>query len=92
MYSIPGQNSRWYGGLNKLTQWRIIIYGCIDGFSSVTFYVVCESNNKASTALNQFTLAIKIFGLPDRNRGARIHNQHIERLYYNTTYCVLSFL
>ena len=56
-------------GLHKLIHWKIIIRGCIDGFSRVITYLVCESNNKASTFLKAFKLAVKSFGFPARVRG-----------------------
>ena len=56
-------------GLHKLIHWKIIIHGCIDGFSRVITYPVCESNNKASTFLKAFKLAVKSLGFPARVRG-----------------------
>ena len=55
--------------LHKLIHWKIIIHGCIDGFSCVITYLVCESNNKASTFLKAFKLAVKSFCLSARVRG-----------------------
>ena len=70
VYSVPGPNSLWHNdGLHKLIHWKIIIHGCIDGFSRVITYLVCESNNNTSTVLNPFKLAVKSFGLPARVRG-----------------------
>ena len=56
-------------GPRKLIHWKIIIHGCIGGFSRVITYLVCESNNKASSVLKAFKLAVKSFGLPARVRG-----------------------
>ena len=67
MYSVPGPNSLWHNnGPRKLIHWKIIIHGCIGGFSRVITYLVCESNNKASSVLKAFKLAVKSFGLPAR--------------------------
>ena len=70
MYSVPDPNSLWHNdSLHKLIHWKIIIHGWVDGFSRVITYLVCESNNKASTVLKAFKLAVKSFGLPARVRG-----------------------
>ena len=41
VYSVPGPNSLWHNdGLHKLIHWKVIIHGCIDGFSRVITYLV----------------------------------------------------
>ena len=70
MYSVPGPNSLWHNnGPHKLIHWKIIIHGCIGGFSCVITYLVCESNNKASTVLKAFKLEVQSFDLPAKVRG-----------------------
>ena len=51
-----------------MIRWNIIIHGAIDGYSRLILYLHGANNNKASTVLEQFLLAINKYYLPSRVR------------------------
>ena len=51
-----------------MIRWNIIIHGAIDGYSHLILYLHGANNNKASTVLDQFLLAIDMYYLPSRVR------------------------
>ena len=60
IYQVPRPNSLWHlDRHHALICWKIIIYGCIDGFSRRIMFLRCNSNNLAETALVLFLDAIK---------------------------------
>ncbi|XP_054606590.2 uncharacterized protein [Nothobranchius furzeri] len=64
-YSVPAPLSLWHlDGYHKLIRWRIVIHGCIDGFSRKIMYLQASNNNKASTVHQAFLGAVQQFGLP----------------------------
>lgn len=65
-YSVPGPNALWH-----LVKWRLIIHGCIDGFSRVITFLNCSSNNKSETVLDCFVKATREYGVP-----SRVHTDH----------------
>ena len=48
----------------KLIRWKLIIHGCIDGYSRLVIYLHCCNNNKAETVKAQFLQSISIFFWP----------------------------
>ncbi len=52
-----------------LFKWRIVVHGCIDGFSRMPVYLLASNNNKAHTVLSAFTNAVDTYGLPSRVRA-----------------------
>ena len=63
-YSVPSPNSLWHiDGQHSLIRWRMVIHGCIDGFSRLVLYVNC---NRSDTVLQLFTAATREYGLPSR--------------------------
>lgn len=68
-YSVPGPNALWHlDGNHKLVKWRLVIHGCIDGFSRLITFLSCSNNNKSETVLDYFTKATQEFGVPSRVR------------------------
>ena len=55
-------------GHHKLIRWRLVIHGCIDGFTRKIIYVKCRDNNRAETVLNLFQKAVQDNGLSSRAR------------------------
>ena len=49
--------------------YRIVIHGCIDGYTRKLIYLACRNNNRATTVYDLFSNAIQLHGLPSRVRG-----------------------
>ena len=59
VYSVPWPNSLWHlDGHHSLIRWKLVVHGCIDGFSRRILYLMCSSNNLAETVLQLFLDAI----------------------------------
>ena len=58
-YQVPWPNSLWHiDGHHAFIRWKIVVHGCIDGFSRRIMFLRCNSNNRAETILNLFLDAI----------------------------------
>ena len=69
-YSVPGPNYLWHiDGNHKLIRYRLVIHGGIDGFSRLTTFLHCASNNTAETVLSHFMTAVEEYGMPSRVRS-----------------------
>ena len=70
VYSVQGPNSLWHiDGNHALIRWKLVVHGCIDGFSRRIIYLLCANNNHAETVANAFTAATEEFDWPSRVRG-----------------------
>ena len=59
VYRVPWPNSLWHlDGHHSLIRWKLVIHGCIYGFSRRIIYLRCSSNNLAETVLNLFFNAV----------------------------------
>ena len=59
-YHVPWPNSLWHlDGHHSLIRWKLVIHGCIDGFSRRIMFLRCNSNNLAETVLELFLDAVK---------------------------------
>ncbi len=68
-YNVPGPNFLWHAdGNHKLIKYRLVIHGCIDGFSRLITYMRCSDNNRAETVLRCFFNAVAEYGVPARVR------------------------
>lgn len=54
--------------LNLHYWWRLVVHGCIDGYSRMITYLCCSSYNRAETVLALFKHATQQLGLPSRIR------------------------
>ena len=54
---------------HKLIKWRLVIHGCIDGFSSLIIYLHCCNNNRSETVRNLFQEKVESFYWPCRVRS-----------------------
>jgi len=64
-YSVPYPNALWHqDGNHKLIRWKLVIHGCIDGFSRLTVFLKCSPNNRAETVYGLFLEAIEAFRMP----------------------------
>ena len=52
-----------------LIRWHIVIHGFIDGYSRLITALKASNNNRASTVVELFLLAIASHGVPARVRG-----------------------
>ena len=58
-YQVPWPNSFWHlDGHHSLIRWKLVIHGCIDGFSRRIKFLKCSSNNLAQTVLDLFLDAV----------------------------------
>lgn len=69
-YQVPWPNSLWHlDGHHSLIRWKIVIHGCIDGFSRQIIFLRRNSNNLAETVLDLFRAVQKGGNLwPSRKR------------------------
>ena len=59
VYSVPWPNSLWHlDGHHSLIRWKLIIHGCIDGFSRRIMFQKCSPNSLTETVLTLFLEAI----------------------------------
>jgi hypothetical protein len=50
VYNVPAPNCLWHIDTNhKLISWRMVIHGCVDGYSRTIIYLKCATNNLATT-------------------------------------------
>ncbi len=69
VYFAEGPNAVWHiDGNHKLIHWRLVVHGCIDGYSRTVIYLKCCSNNKAATVLSLFASSVLEYGVPCRVR------------------------
>ena len=69
-YHVPGPNSLWHiDSHHSLIRWRLVIHGCIDGYSRLVLYLKCCDNNRSDTVLELFVGATEQCGLPSRVRS-----------------------
>ncbi|XP_047248274.1 uncharacterized protein LOC124884403 isoform X2 [Girardinichthys multiradiatus] len=68
--NVQTPNQLWHFDSNhKLVRWRMVVHGCVDGFSRTIIYLrCCNNNNRASTVLCLFVMGVNHFGLPSRVR------------------------
>ena len=60
VYYVPWTNSIWYlDGHHSLICWRMVVHGCIDGFSRKIMFLKCNSNNISETVLQLFLTAVE---------------------------------
>ncbi|XP_051814938.1 uncharacterized protein LOC127537125 [Acanthochromis polyacanthus] len=70
VYNISVPNQVWHVDTNhKLNPWGFVFHGGIDGYSRCITYLRCCTDNRASTALQLFQVAVDLFGLPHHVRG-----------------------
>ena len=63
-YFVSGPNALWHlDGNHKLIKWRLVVHGCIDGFTHMITFLKC-SNNRSDTVLQCFINASSEYGLP----------------------------
>ena len=63
-YNVTDPNHLWHVDSNhKLISWRLVIHGCIDGYSRAIVYLKCCTENKANTVLQCFKQGVQEFGL-----------------------------
>ena len=59
-YQVSWPNSLWHlDGHHSLIRWKLVIHGCIDGFSRRIIFLSCSPNNRAETVLGLFLSAVE---------------------------------
>ena len=59
VYQVPWPNSLWHlDGHHSLIRWKLVIHGCIDGYSRRIIFLKCNSNNLAEKVLALFLDAV----------------------------------
>lgn len=53
----------------RIYRWGFVIHGCIDGYSRLIIYLICETSIQAEPVVNYFVNAVNNFGLPSRVRS-----------------------
>jgi len=67
LHQSPGPNYTWHLDSNhKLRSGKMVIHGCIDGFSRYIKYLVCCDNNRSITVLNLFRDCVQRDVVPQR--------------------------
>lgn len=70
VYSVPHPNAVWHiDGNMSLIRWGLTVHGGIDGYSRLITYLQCSTNNRSSTVLELFSIAIGTYGCPSRVRS-----------------------
>lgn len=70
IYNVSRPLALWhFDGNHKLIRWRFVVHGCVDGYSRIPVYLICHTNNQASTVLQSFLGAVHQWGLPSRVRS-----------------------
>ena len=54
----------YYNSYIYLCRWKIVVHGCIDGYSRRIIYLKACDNNRSDTVLQLFIEAVDKFGLP----------------------------
>ena len=68
-------------GNHKLTRWKFVVHGGIDGFSRLCVYLACATNNRAATVKDLFLTATEEFSWPSRVRSDHgMENVEVARL------------
>ena len=71
-YHVAAPNSLWHvDGYHRLIRWKIVIHGCVGGYSRLITYLRASTSNKAETALQAFEMGVTQYGLPSRVRTDR---------------------
>ena len=69
VYRVAAPNSLWHcDGYHKLIRRKMVVHGGVDGYSRLIMYLRVSSNNRASTVLSAFNLAVDEYDLPSRIR------------------------
>ena len=68
-YQVASPNALWHlDGYHKLIRWKLIVHGCIDGYSRLIVYLKVASNNCSATVIKYFLDGVQEYGLPSRIR------------------------
>ena len=72
VYCVSRPLALWhFDGNHKLIRWRLVVHGCVDGYTRIPVFLHCHTNNKASTVLQSFLRAVQEWGFPSRVRCDR---------------------
>ncbi|XP_024869433.1 uncharacterized protein LOC112453108 [Temnothorax curvispinosus] len=84
-YKVATPNSLWHIDAHlKLSRWGFVIHGCIDGYSRLIIYLVCETSIQADPVVNFFVNAVNSYGLPSRVRSDHGYENLLVAVLMNT--------
>ncbi|KAL6417714.1 hypothetical protein ACFW04_012558 [Cataglyphis niger] len=64
-YKVATPNSLWHMDAH-LKLWSFVIHGCIDGYSRLIIYLICETSIQAKPVINFFANAVNSYDLLSR--------------------------
>ncbi|KAL6419154.1 hypothetical protein ACFW04_011546 [Cataglyphis niger] len=76
-------NSLWHMDAH-LKLWSFVIHGCIDGYSRLIIYLICETTIQAKPVVNFFANAVNSYDLPSRVPTEHVYENLLAAILMST--------